>query len=300
MRAFVLNPETMIYSSLSKLLDRYLNAWIIFFIDTFVSVCTSALVIAVVSAFKPLSLHFILCYVALSLGATLLAFLLVRPYRTIIRHLTLKELSTLFGAIGLKELLLIALLVMLTRLCPSLGGAVGPLLGFALFVVDGALSICFLIFVRLLMVVVYDYIKAGVRRTTQAKRVLIYGTSDKSVALVSRLSQSPHYLVVGFLDTAEELKRQKISDLPVFYSNDREAFKQLLERLSLRGLLFSTERDLTGEQDRLVRICIESGVKVLLSPTIDDIVDGRVMRSSVREIKIEDLLGRDEIQISMK
>ena len=45
---------------------------------------------------------------------------------------------------------------------------------------------------------------------------------------------------------------------------------------------------------------MDNDVKVLFAPPIDEVVDGKIMRQSIREIKIEDLLGRPEIKISMQ
>lgn len=263
-----------------------------------VSVCTSAVVVLVMSALKPLSARFVIVYVVLSLLASALAFWATRSYRTIIRHLTLRELSKTFSAILLKEIGLLSLLLIYLQLFPSTG-SIGPLFAVAIFFVDGAMSICVLILVRLLMVLVYDHLKARMRRGSNAMRILIYGTSDKSVALVSRLRESPHYQVIGFISDGGAGSKQKLSDLPVFHCPNIESVMHLIDRHSIKGVLFSTEHDLSQEQESLVRACTSHSVKVLLAPAIDDIVGGRVMRNPVREIKIEDLLGREEIQISM-
>ena len=49
----------------------------------------------------------------------------------------------------------------------------------------------------------------------------------------------------------------------------------------------------------MIRYCTEQGVKILIAPPIDEVIDGKIMKQSIREIKIEDLLGRPEIRISM-
>ena len=41
-------------------------------------------------------------------------------------------------------------------------------------------------------------------------------------------------------------------------------------------------------------------MKILITPPIDEVIDGKIMKQSIREIKIEDLLGRPEIKISME
>ena len=44
---------------------------------------------------------------------------------------------------------------------------------------------------------------------------------------------------------------------------------------------------------------VENNLKILIAPPIDEVIDGKIMRQSIREIKIEDLLGRPEIKISL-
>ena len=50
----------------------------------------------------------------------------------------------------------------------------------------------------------------------------------------------------------------------------------------------------------MIKYCTECRLKVLIAPTIDEVVDGKLMKQNIREIKIEDLLSRDEIKISIK
>lgn len=64
-------------------------------------------------------------------------------------------------------------------------------------------------------------------------------------------------------------------------------------------MLFPTNEEAQTEQERLIRYCVESNLKILIAPPIDEVIDGKIMRQSIREIKIEDLLGRPEIKISL-
>ena len=82
------------------------------------------------------------------------------------------------------------------------------------------------------------------------------------------------------------------------YTSEEE-FNNLVNSLSLNGVLFATEADAKKEENGLVRFCTEAGVKVFLVPTIDE-KDAIQSNATLREVKIEDLLGRDEINISLK
>ena len=63
--------------------------------------------------------------------------------------------------------------------------------------------------------------------------------------------------------------------------------------------MFADIKAVQREQDRLVRYCEQLSLKTLVVPDMEEVRDGEVKRS-IREVKIEDLLGRDEIEINLK
>ena len=128
---------------------------------------------------------------------------------------------------------------------------------------------------------------------------MVYGVDDKAVATVTRLANSRHYNVIGYLNYGRRLRGQFINGTKIFFFEDKDDIKLFHERFFVDAILFSRESSVKAEAERLVEYCQESDVKVLVSPVIDEVVDGKIMKSSIREVKIEDLLGRDEIKISM-
>ena len=130
--------------------------------------------------------------------------------------------------------------------------------------------------------------------------VMVYGVSDMSVALQKRLANSPQYNVLGYLNYGQRLKGQNIDGQKIFFfveSDDLHIFKN---RFFADAIIFANEADLKAEESRLVEYCQANDVKVLVVPSIDEVIDGRIMKSAIREVKIEDLLGREEIKISLK
>ena len=95
------------------------------------------------------------------------------------------------------------------------------------------------------------------------------------------------------------MRSYRVGDQPVYYFEDEEDLQQVTARLSVDGVLFPTTDCAHGERDRLIRYCESLGVKVLITPPVDEVVDGKIMKQTIREIKIEDLLGRAEIRINM-
>ena len=128
---------------------------------------------------------------------------------------------------------------------------------------------------------------------------MVYGVSDKAVAVVKRLQNSAHYDTIGYLAYGQRLRGQMVDGIKIFYFEKIDDIKLFKDRFFVDAILFPQESDLKKEAERLLEYCQENEVKVLVSPSIDEVIDGRIMNSSIREVKIEDLLGRDEIKISM-
>lgn len=226
-----------------------------------------------------------------SVAASALMFYLFKTYAIVIRHFTFKD-TLLFSGAALGKDVLMGLTLALT------GNFNLHVL--VMLIVDAMLSIVILCLVRLLMIFVYDTYRARVRKVQKRMRVLVYGLSDKSAATVTRLRNSPHYEVVGFISADKELGETMFADKRVYTFGSREDFERDVDALSLGGVIFATEDDVQREQNNLVSLCIGAGVKVLIVPTIDEVGPGGVEnRFNVREVKIEDLLGRDEIKISL-
>ncbi len=170
---------------------------------------------------------------------------------------------------------------------------------FFLMILDLILTIVFLLLVRVAMIVMYDVLRNKVTESRKRLNVMVYGSDEKAVAIVKRLQNSPHYSTIGYLEYGQRLRGQRIDGLKIFYFERIEDISLFKERFFLDAILFPREIDLKKEEQRLLEYCQENHIKVLVSPSIDEVVDGRVMNSSIREVKIEDLLGRDEIQISI-
>ena len=116
-----------------------------------------------------------------------------------------------------------------------------------------------------------------------------------------RLQNSPHYKVVGFIDNNHEANNRLLG-VRVFSMNgmDKAQMKELFDSHMIQAVLFPNYDSLSEERDQLIAFCTSNKIKVLVVPPIGEIVDGKMPQNSIREIKIEDLLGRDEIKISMK
>lgn len=275
--------------------SRYFSSWLILTIDTVVSVVSTLIAYLLVRGLftNPVfTVWYGFWLLASSCVLSVFSFIVFRTFRSVIRHTTLREIWKLGGAVLFKDLLMFFYVLLLPQK-PS-----PPYAALSMgFLLDVLVTLFLLLALRLCMIVVYDLIKLKQSRRANSRQVLVYGTGDKSVSLVTRLQNSPHYRVVGFLTYGKSLRKHTIAECPVYYFENQHSVEYLRDRVDVDAILFATNDD--AQQERLIRYCTEQGVKILIAPPIDEVIDGKIMKQSIREIKIEDLLGRPEIRISM-
>ena len=294
----------MLYRLLSRLgaekylSSSYFSSWLILAIDTVVSVFSTFVAYLLIRGLFPHPVFTVWYGVWLLAGSCVLSvitFILFRTFRSVIRHTTLREVWKLGAAVLLKDVLMFVYVQLFPQspLPPQTAIALG-------FMLDVLVTLFLLLALRLGMIILYDLLKLNRTRRANCRQVLVYGTGDKSVSLVTRLQNSPHYRVIGFLTYGQRLKNHTIADRPVYYFEDESSIEYLRDRVDIDAVLFATNDDAQSEQERLIKYCTEKSVKILIAPPIDEVIDGKIMKQSIREIKIEDLLGRPEIKISME
>lgn len=271
---------------------RYFSAWLILGMDTVVSTVASlvGLVLYGMTVARIPGKWFFICWIAVCIAASIVMFLALRTYRAIIRYSTLREIGNLgIAAIGKTALLGLFM--------TGLAGTHTPrqlwLLSFDFLLTFGAL-----VLLRVVMIAVYDAFCRRERARRDVQRVLVYGDSDKSVSQIVRLQNSVHYKVAGFLVHGKRRKGQTLSGYRIYCFETGEDICRLRERLGIDGILFAYPADARAEEHRLLHYCTRCGLQPLISPVIDSIGDGKVP-VPVRKIRVEDLLGRPEIRISM-
>ena len=136
------------------------------------------------------------------------------------------------------------------------------------------------------------------RSDESAERVLILGAGQAGEALVRDLRRIGRYQPIGFLDDAAALRGTRLQGLPILGRvNDvgriaRETGAQLLV-IAMPSLDAAAMR-------RVVGTCEESGVPFRTVPRLADLLEGRSLPGQLKEVAIEDLLGRQPLNPDWK
>lgn len=134
----------------------------------------------------------------------------------------------------------------------------------------------------------------SVNRTDQsAVRVLILGAGQAGEALLRDLRRTGSYQAVGFLDDAIKLHGSHLQGVPVL---GKVADVGRIAPETAAKLLIIAMPSLDAAQMRqVVAACEETGLPFRTVPRIDDLLEGRSLPGELKEVAIEDLLGRKPV-----
>ena len=277
--------------------ERYVNVYVILLIDMSASLAASVLSLAGLSLLFPQSAPYTLGFLVewlLSGAAGIgLCFYLLKTYYAVIRHSNLREVGSLALSVAGKEAATACCMLLYPALRYSFAHYAG------LLVIDGLLTLSVLVLLRVAMVAAYDLLRRRVQSARKLETVLIYGTDDKAISFVRTMEQSPKYNVAGFLVFGDSDKGHVIAGKHVYRVSGEREFAAVAHARQIDALIFAHRTDARLEENRLIRYCTARRIKVLYSPSVEEVVGGKVGAGAVRGIRIEDLLGRPEINISL-
>ena len=131
-----------------------------------------------------------------------------------------------------------------------------------------------------------------------AKRVLILGAGRAGEMLVRDMRREGEYQPVGFLDDNPRLKGAKVHTLPVVGPVDKLA--ETVNELGVDIVMIAMPSATNAQMQRVVQFCDHAEVPFRTLPRLQDLVSGRSALKELREVAIDDLLGRDPVALDWK
>ena len=214
--------------------------------------------------------------ILLAIPLTLYVFARMGLYRAVVRYVSGKALKTVAQGAALSGLFLLissqAFGWPIPRSVPFI---------YVLLVLVGVGG------VRFLMRALFS--RAHVAEKT---RVLIYGAGDSGRQLYSSLQEGREYAPVVFVDDNEELHGSVIGGLRVYRPDEVE---RLVQEYRIGVILLAIPSASRSTRAQILAALEPLPVQVRTIPGMVDIVTGRAKISEIREVPIEDLLGRDPV-----
>jgi len=130
------------------------------------------------------------------------------------------------------------------------------------------------------------------------KPVLILGSDEASFRLIMQLQRLPSWEVVGVLDNSGKNIGRQVLGCPI--SGSWSDLTHLVSSTGARHALLAVSQADQQTRRRAFDLCQRAGVKLLIVPDLDDVISERVQFSAIRHVEVDDLLGRDAVQLDTR
>lgn len=165
-------------------------------------------------------------------------------------------------------------------------------------VVDLFLLFFLLTISRVLLIVSYTILVNSI--SSGQGRLLVYqGKNPTTFLCDTSLCDKLMFQMDGFLHFGDRISL-RIGKYQVYSIKNQMEFNRLINRKNIKAVLFTDYNTVKEESERLIRYCEKKKVRMLLLPSIDELKKGKNSLRNIPEVRIEDLLGREEICINLK
>ncbi|MBN8726400.1 MAG: polysaccharide biosynthesis protein [Xanthomonadales bacterium] len=126
-------------------------------------------------------------------------------------------------------------------------------------------------------------------------RVLVLGAGKAGDALVRDLKREGRYIPVAFLDDNPKLRGSRLHGIPVLGTLDQ--LRQIARQTAAEMIVIAMPAATKAEMHRAVDLCEASRLPFRTVPRLEDVVAGRSSFNELKEVAIEDLLGREPVHL---
>lgn len=165
---------------------------------------------------------------------------------------------------------------------PRTIGIIQPLL---LLIIIGASRIAIVIWLG-------DKNRYRIKNYSNHSRVMIYGAGQHGSRLASALANNDKIQLVGFIDDDYSLQGHYLDGVPIYSS---EYLSDLIQSLEVNSILLAMPGISRKIRNQVIEKVKDLHVSVRTLPSIDLLAEGKINISDLRELELDDLLGRDPV-----
>jgi FlaA1/EpsC-like NDP-sugar epimerase len=276
--------------------NRFLSRWLVLAIDVIIAIFSFLVATALRLNFRYEELHlevFIYHFVFL-LSIRFITFLYFKTYSGIIRHTSIEDavliLKTIFTGTTVAAIISLSIRYFLQ---------VDTLIYVPISILVIDFFICLFLLVSLRFMVKKFY-ESFINEFKPAVGVLIYGAGYSGLLTknVIQNDRGINYQVLGFIDDNESKVGKTIEGIRVF--NLAEALDKFVKTYEGLQVIMAIKNINMQAKRNISDIFLDRGVVVKALPPVDKWVGGEFAINQIHNVKIEDLLGREEIQMNNK
>ncbi len=240
---------------------------------------------------------YIITYVVIILAIKMIFFAVFGMYRRVWKYSSIKDMVAIMEAVALSTIVMGVVFYALSQPVPWFGGGTFSLPYFprSILIIDFLTTLLLIIISRFSERLFNElrFGKPGLRK----KRVLIVGAGDAGEMIVREMirQRNSEYLPAGFLDDDPGKINHQIHGVRVLAPVSQ--LEEIVQRQSVDEVIIAVPSASGKLRKEIAFRARELGVECKTLPSLYEVIDGKVYLYQVRDINIEDILGREPIHI---
>jgi len=216
------------------------------------------------------------------------AFIIGRTYANIVRYTVIKDLVRLIIVIFFSNVIL-----MIANLAYHFIFGKHYLLPISILIIDLFISAYIMVFIRMLVKIFFSEIR---NNSSIKSNTIIFGTEELSISVKRALDLDPesNYKFVAFVDNEKDTDKKKLEGIDIY---DYKKLEQVIKKFSVHNLIITKTQISPALKNNIVEKCLRLHVKVLSVQNVKSWIKGGIDIKQIKNIKIEDLLERDLINL---
>ena len=215
-------------------------------------------------------------------------FLIIKTYAGIIRYTSAQDSFRILFSILITN----GVFFFINLLLFSFNDA--PYISNVILVINGLTSFLLLITYRVMVKYFFMYVK---NFRIDKRHVVIYGAGEGGIAAKRTLDHDIkiNMLLTAFIDDDERKIGKAIDGIKIYHTKD---FHNLIKNDKIDDLIIASHNIKPELKNKIVDLCLENDIKVLTLPPVRSWINGQLSSKQLQNIKIEDLLEREPIEIN--
>lgn len=275
------------------MIKKYTNILIVILIDCMALVFSgfAALLIRFDLSFSAINGQYLEAWLDLlpfRIAITIAVFLLFGMYSFIWHFVNLGDISKMFLAITVSDGLCLFAAVMLQIMMPR-----------SVIIITIMLDLALLVGIRCsvrLFTLVEDYLSKG----KSGERIMIIGAGRAGSALLKEISENKEKFgkVCCIIDRNDAKRGRKLYGAPII--GDKDVIPYAVKKYDITQIIFAIPSATATQKKEILSICKETRIPTKTLPGIYQIYQGDVKVSDIKDVEIEDLLGREPVALDGK
>jgi FlaA1/EpsC-like NDP-sugar epimerase len=275
--------------------DKNIPRWIIFIFDVFVSLFALAIAYALRFDFFTGNdsfedeLYVLYTSLPIFLIVRIITFYFGKTYAGIIRHTGIEDTKRIFKTVSLGTLIFVLFVFIRSQFIDDY-----HFLPISILAIEYLATIFLMISTRVAVKLIYH---EGKKDKANNKDIVIYGAGKMGVTVAQTFSQSVNsqYNVVAFIDDDKSKAGKTLNGVKIYNPTNLD---KILTKYHVDNLVLAILTPDVENENKVVDVCLSHNVVIMNVPPIEDWMNGELNLKQIKQVKIEDLLGRKEIELN--